>query len=70
MDGFVVWQKLSYFAIFIDGTIYFKNSERIGCSGIEYKSFDFELQEPIKLFTGMQPKPSYSAVAVDGSIFI
>ena len=47
-----VERKLSHFAVVIDRTIYFKNAEMIGCSGIEYKSFDFELQEPIKVFTG------------------
>jgi len=47
-----VEQKSSHFAIVIGTTIYFKNAEMLGCSGIEYKSFDFELQEPIKAFTG------------------
>ena len=47
-----VEQKLSHFSIVIDTTIYFKNAKMIGCSGIEYKSFNFELQEPIKAFTG------------------
>ena len=48
-----VEQKLSHFSIVIDTTIYFKNAKMIGCSGgIEYKSFNFELHEPIKAFTG------------------
>ena len=45
-------RKLSYYAAKMDGYIFLQNDEMTSCSNIEYKSHNFQYQEPIKAFTG------------------
>ena len=45
-------RRSSYYATVIDGCVYLQNDERTSCTLKNHKSFEFELQEPIKVFNG------------------